>query len=91
MLRPKVEPEDEQKKAKATLTELFENAKTDTTPVIIEKIVNDIDSVVRIVRFDGWWQSNPGEREKKALRGELRKYQLQSDQDLFDKAYDYIR
>ncbi|MBN2135177.1 MAG: type I restriction endonuclease subunit R, partial [Acidobacteria bacterium] len=87
-----VEPEDEQKKAKAALTELFENAKTDKTPVIIERIVNDIDSVVRVVRFDGWQQSNPGEREiKKALRGELRKYQLQNDQDLFDKAYDYIR
>jgi len=47
---------------------------------------------VRAVRFEGWQQSNPGEREvKKALRKALRKYQLQQDQDLFDRAYEYIR
>lgn len=87
-----VETLDEQQRAKAALTELFEEARTDTTPVIIERIVNDIDAVVRAVRFDGWQQSNPGERDvKKALRGALRKYQLQSDQELFDRAYEYIR
>ncbi len=87
-----VEPLDARKKAKAALTELFEETRTDTTPVIIERIVNDIDSLVRAVRFEGWQQSNPGEREvKKALRKALRKYQLQQDQDLFDRAYEYIR
>ncbi|MDD3623052.1 MAG: DUF3387 domain-containing protein, partial [Methanofollis sp.] len=87
-----VETIEEQQQAKAALTELFEEARTDTTPVIIERIVNDIDAVVRAVRFDGWQQSNPGERDvKKALRGALRKYQLQNDQDLFDRAYEYIR
>ena len=87
-----VEPIDEQKRAKAALTELFEETRTDTTPIIIERIVNDIDSLVRGVRFEGWQQSNPGEREvKKALRKALRKYQLQQDQDLFDRAFEYIR
>jgi type I restriction enzyme R subunit len=87
-----VEPEDERKKAKAALTELFEEAKTKKTPVIIERIVNDIDEVVRIVRFEGWQQSHAGEREvQKALRKTLKKYQLHTDQDLFDRAYAYIK
>ncbi|QYZ78228.1 hypothetical protein E2N92_01680 [Methanofollis formosanus] len=87
-----VEAVEEQQQAKAALTELFEEARTNTTPVIIERIVNDIDAVVRAVRFESWQQSNPGERDvKRALRGALRKYQLQNDQDLFDRAYEYIR
>lgn len=87
-----VEPIEEQKKAKAALTEIFEELRTDKTPVIIERIVNDIDALVRAVRFDGWQHSSPGEREvKKALRNALRKYQLQQDQELFDKAYEYIK
>jgi type I restriction enzyme R subunit len=33
-----------------------------------------------------------GEREvKRALRGTLLKYQLHREQELFDRAYDYIR
>lgn len=87
-----IEPEDEQKKAKAALTELFEEAKTDTTPVIVERIVNEIDEVVRIVRFEGWQNSHAGEREvQKALRKALKKYMLHTDQDLFEKAYSYIK
>jgi type I restriction enzyme R subunit len=87
-----VEPVEEQKKAKSALTEIFEELRTDKTPVIIERIVNDIDALVRAVRFDGWQRSSPGERDvKKALRNALRKYQLQQDQELFDKAYEYIR
>jgi len=55
-----VETLDEQQRAKAALTELFEEARTDTTPVIIERIVSDIDAVVRAVRFDGWQAEQPG-------------------------------
>ena len=87
-----IEPEDEQKKAKAALTELFEEARTDNTPVIVERIVNEIDEVVRIVRFEGWQNSHVGEREvQKALRKALKKYQLHTDQDLFERAYSYIK
>jgi type I restriction enzyme, R subunit len=47
---------------------------------------------VRIVRFDGWQQTVAGEREvQKALRKTLLKYQLHKDQELFDKAYGYIK
>ncbi len=87
-----ISPEVEQKNAKAALTELFLELKTDTTPAIVERIVNDIDEIVRIVRFDGWQNSTVGEREvKRELRKVLwTKYQIK-DEDLFNRAYDYIK
>jgi type I restriction enzyme R subunit len=86
------EPVNEQKNAKAALTELFLELKTETTPAIIERIVNDIDEIVRVVRFDGWQNSTVGEREvKRELRKVLwTKYQIK-DEELFIRAYDYIR
>jgi type I restriction enzyme R subunit len=87
-----IDPVEERRSAKAALTELFYETRTDTTPAIVERIVNDIDEIVRVVRFPGWQQTIAGEREiKKALRKTLLKYQLHTDQDLFDKAYEYIR
>lgn len=85
-------PEEEQKSGKAALTELFLELKTDTTPAIVERIVNDIDEIVRIVRFDGWQHSTVGEREvKRELRKILwTKYQIK-DEELFNRAYDYIK
>jgi type I restriction enzyme R subunit len=86
------ETKEERKTAKAALTELFLELKTDTTPVIVERIVNDIDEIVRLVRFDGWQNSTVGEREvKRELRKILwTKYQIK-DEDLFVRAYDYIK
>jgi type I restriction enzyme R subunit len=84
--------EVEQKTAKTALTELFLEIKTDTTPAIVERIVNDIDGIVKVVRFDGWQNSTVGEREvKRELRKILwTKYQIK-DEDLFNRAYDYIK
>lgn len=43
-------------------------------------------------RFDGWQTTSQGEREvRQALRKALLRYKLHNDQDLFDKAYGYIR
>ena len=82
----------EQKNAKAALTELFFELKTDKTPAIVERIVNDIDEIVRIVRFDGWQDSTTGEKE---IRRELRKIlwikYVIKDEELFNKAYEYIK
>lgn len=79
-------------RAKAALTELFNEARTAKTPIIVERIVADIDEIVRVVRFPGWQQTIAGEREvQKALRKTLLKYQLHRDQDLFDRAYGYIK
>jgi type I restriction enzyme R subunit len=59
---------------------------------MVERVVNDIDEIVRVVRFPGWQNTSAGEREvKKALRGALFKYKLHSDLELFEKAYGYIR
>ncbi len=86
------DPKEEQDKAKTALTELFKNAKTEDTPVIVERVVEEIDSIVRLVRFDGWQATSKGEREvKQALRASLLKYKLHKDQELFDKAYGYIK
>jgi type I restriction enzyme R subunit len=86
------ETKDVQKTAKAALTELFLELKSDTTPAIVERIVNDIDEIVRFVRFDGWQNSTVGEREvKRELRKVLwTKYQIK-DEDLYHRAYDYIK
>ena len=86
------DPKEERDKAKAALTELFKEVKADNTPVIVERIVDEIDSIVRLVRFDGWQATVSGERQvKQALRASLLKYKLHTDQELFDKAYGYIK
>ena len=89
----KEEEESQQGKSpKAALTELFLELKTEETPAVVERIVNDIDSIVRIVRFPGWQKTVSGEREvQKSLRKALLKYQLHKDQVLFDRAYGYIK
>ncbi|NUM34255.1 MAG: HsdR family type I site-specific deoxyribonuclease [Candidatus Brocadiae bacterium] len=85
-------PAEEQSKAKAALTELFSEVKNAQTPVVVDRMVNDIDEIVRLIRFPGWQTTKAGEREvQKALRKTLLKYKLHKEQDLFDKAYGYIR
>jgi len=86
------EPMETEDMGKAALTDLFQEARNDKTPVMVERIVADIDEIVRYVRFDGWQNTHAGEREvKMALRKTLFKYKLHQDKDLFDRAYGYIR
>ena len=57
---------------------------------MVERVVSDIDEIVRHVRFEGWQTIHAGEREvKKALRKTLFKYHLHHDMELFDRAYGY--
>ena len=86
-----VVPEEEIDRGKAALTELFNGLRNDKTPVIVERIVNDIDDIVKIVRFDGWQKTTTGKNEvKKALRSVVWiKYKIK-DKEVFDKAYSYI-
>ena len=87
----KVPEEEQEDRGKAALTDLFETVRNSETPVIVERVVADIDEIVRQVRFPGWQQTAAGEREvQKALRKSLLKYKLHTDQDLFDRAYGYI-
>jgi hypothetical protein len=46
-------PIEQEERGKAALGELFEDAKSDDTPIMVERVVNDIDAIVRHVRFDG--------------------------------------
>lgn len=86
-----VVPEQEIDKGIAALTELFNGVRNKNTPVIVERIVADIDSIVKIVRFNGWQSTTAGKQEvKKALRSVVWiKYKIK-DKDVFDKAYSYI-
>ena len=87
-----VAPIANEEQGKAALTDLFEEARNENTPVIVERIVGDIDEIVRYIRFDGWQNTHAGERQvKMALRKTLFKYKLHQDQELFDRAYRYIR
>jgi len=81
-----------EKTPQAALTELFLELKTEQTPAVVERIVNDIDAIVRQVRFPGWQKTASGEREvQKSLRQALLKYKLHKEQVLFDRAYAYIK
>lgn len=85
-------PAEAQNKALAALTELFNEIKGKHTHVIVERIVADIDAIVKQVRFPDWQNTTQGERlVQQSLRRALLKYKLHTDQELFDKAYGYIR
>ena len=87
-----VDPVEVQDQSKAALTELFLEVRTPETPVMVERIVGDIDEIVRIVRFPGWQHTVSGERKvQRALRRTLLKYSLHREQELFDRAYGYIK
>ena len=84
-------PEEEIDRGKAALTTLFQNVKNDSTPIIVERIVNDIDGIVKIIRFPGWQNTSTGRKEvSKNLRDVImRKYRIK-DQEVFAKAYSYV-
>ena len=86
------DPQEERDRAKEALTELFSEAKNGNTHIIVERIVADIDDIVKKVRFPDWQHTTQGERlVQKELRKTLLKYKLHTDQDLFDRAYAYIK
>ena len=87
-----VDPAEERNRAKEALTELFNQAKNKNTHIIVERIVADIDDIVKKVRFPDWQRTTQGERlVQRELRKTLLKYKLHTDQELFDKAYGYVR
>ena len=86
-----VVPVAEVDKGKAALTALFQSVRNENTPVIVERIVSDIDGIVKIVRFEGW-QNVPTGRKMitRNLRDVvMRKYRIK-DKEVFDKAYNYV-
>ena len=87
-----IPPEEVEDRGKAALTGLFNEIKSPDTPIIVERVVSDIDEIVRAVRVPGWQELRGVERVvKMALRKTLFKYKLHADQELFEKAYGYIK
>ncbi len=86
-----VDTEEEQNKAISALTELFNSIKSENTPIIVERIVADIDEIVKIVRFPGWQDTTEGKREVTAALRKIiwLKYKIK-DNELFEKAYKYV-
>ena len=88
----KVEEKSPEERAKEALTELFEALRTDETPIMVERLVADIDEVVKAVRYDGWQANEAGEKEvRKAVRHILWVRYKVRDEDVFEKAVGYIR
>ena len=79
-----------EEKGKAALTELFNSVKNRSTPIIVERMVNEIDEIVKIVRFPGWKDTPQGRNDvEKALRSVFVRKKL-FDNELFEKAYGYV-
>jgi len=81
-----------EERGKAALTELFESLKGEDTPIIVENVVNEVDEVVRAVRFEGWQNTRDGDRlVQQALRRTLYiKFKIR-DNDVYEKALGYVR
>lgn len=87
-----VPPAEDEDRGKTALTELFQQTRTTDTPIMVERIVDDIDDIVRQIRFPDWQSTEGGKREvRKALRRTLAKYKLHTDTELFEKAYGYVK
>ena len=83
-------PASSEDKGKAALTELFKSVKNPNTPVIIERIVTEIDDIVKVVRFPGWQDTNQGRIDvEKAIKSVFIKKRM-FDNELFEKAYGYV-
>jgi type I restriction enzyme, R subunit len=78
--------------AKPALTQLFLEYKIETMPAIVENVVNEIDQLVREKRFEDWQTTSRGERDmKKVLRQALKRFQLHKEDELFNRAFDYVK
>ncbi len=74
------------------LTQIVDQYKPAGTPVIVDDVVRDIDTIVKQVRFTGWNETQEGDRTvRKELRQVLKKYGLPLTGPLFDNAYGYVR
>jgi type I restriction enzyme R subunit len=77
---------------KGALTQIFEEFKPQGVPIVIESVVEKVDSLVQPVRGTGWQTSHPGDRMvRQELRLILKNSGLPPAGDLFDRAYAYIR
>ncbi|MHC6223168.1 type I restriction endonuclease subunit R [Arthrobacter sp. MMS24-S77] len=73
------------------LTQIFEEYRPQDVPVIVGKVVADIDAIVKEVRWDGWNNTKEGDKAVRiAIRKVLVRYGLPAAGELFDRAYAYV-
>jgi len=77
---------------KGALTQIFEDYRPEGVPVVVERVVTQVDDLVTPVRDTGWQTSHPGDRAvRRELHRILRDSGLPATGELFDHAYAYIR
>ncbi|HVA84749.1 MAG TPA: hypothetical protein VNF73_00380, partial [Candidatus Saccharimonadales bacterium] len=77
---------------RGALTQILAEYAPAGTPVIVERVVEQIDAIVKPIRGTRWQESQPGDREvRRQLRQVLHVNALPPQGDLFDRAYAYIR
>lgn len=73
------------------LTQIFREFAPEDAPTMVERVVVEIDAIVREVSFDGWADTQKGDRVvRRELRSTLRKREMHTVPGLFDRAYEYI-
>ena len=75
------------------LTQIFREYAPPDTPVLIEKVVLDVDAIVKEVTAgnSGWASTQKGDRAvRREVRNTLKTYGLHTVPGLFERAYDYI-
>jgi type I restriction enzyme R subunit len=79
-------------RTRAPSPQILEEYAPPGVPVIVAKVVEDIDALVRPIRNTGWQESQPGDREvRRQLRLVLKNSGLPPSGDLFDRAYRYVK
>lgn len=74
------------------LTTIFREAAPSKAPAMIERVVTDVDEIVRQAGYDGWAASEDGDKAvRRAIRVTLKEHQLHNERGLFDRAYSYVR
>jgi type I restriction enzyme R subunit len=77
---------------RGALTQILQEYAPPGTPVIVERVVEQIDAIVKPIRGTRWQESQPGDREvRRQLRLVLKNAGLPPQGDLYDRAYAYIR
>jgi type I restriction enzyme R subunit len=74
------------------LTQIVEEYKPESAPVVVEDLAHDIDAIVKQVRFTGWNRNNPdGDKlVRRNIRDVLGSYGLPPTGPLFDNTYAYV-
>lgn len=73
------------------LTQIFKEYAPADSPTLVERVVSNVDLIVKEVRYDGWATTSEGDRKvRREMRNVLRRHQMHRDQELFERAYEYV-